>query len=54
MVIKCKECSAMIEYERGLVTVFSYKSRDKKSGTKTVYLTCANGHTNPYHVNVEE
>lgn len=57
MKIKCKDkdCGEEIDYEREPITAFRFETGTTiKSGTKTVYLTCGNGHTHPYRVPVEE
>jgi hypothetical protein len=56
MKMKCKEkdCGEEIDYEREPITAFRFETGTTiKSGTKTVYLTCGNGHTHAYRVPVE-
>ncbi len=49
---KCLDCDKLVEYERKVLpTVRGKRVGSPETATKVAYLTCGNGHTNPYTVN---
>jgi hypothetical protein len=54
VVFNCKEpgCKKKIEYEPIYGGGYAMTEKEKKKGTKKVYLTCDNKHTYPYDVEV--
>lgn len=54
---KCLECGVEVTYKRKEIPAFTKVDVMKIDGsrdTKTVYLTCQNGHTRPYEVEIEK
>jgi hypothetical protein len=47
---KCPQCDQDVEYEPIRVSgmMFTVRVNDPLNMTKTIYLTCPNGHRNPY------
>lgn len=54
MIVKCKDCGVEIEFLYEPVEAILEVKKDKKNKKeeRAVYLTCENGHTNPYKLEI--